>query len=128
MIAWISVLVVTLMLGAAVLVLLFDNLIAAIAASSVVSLLLSLLYVLLAAPDVALTEAAVGAGLSGAVLALGLRRLGLINLNKGESDAVVRLPAPSRRAGRPAHGTGGTFAAGRNADDHRSREPRSRTG
>ena len=67
--------------------LLFDNLIAAIAASSVVSLLLSLLYVVLAAPDVALTEAAVGAGLSGAVLALGLRRLGLIDLNKGESDA-----------------------------------------
>ncbi len=87
MIAWISVLLVALMLGAAVFVLLFDNLIAAIAASSVVSLLLSLLYVLLAAPDVALTEAAVGAGLSGAVLALGLRRLGLINLNKGESDA-----------------------------------------
>ena len=87
MIAWISMLLVALMLGAAVLVLLFDNLIAAIAASSVVSLLLSLLYVLLAAPDVALTEAAVGAGLSGAVLALGLRRLGLINLNKGESDA-----------------------------------------
>ncbi len=87
MIAWTSVLVVALMLGAAVLVLLFDNLIAAIAASSVVSLLLSLLYVLLAAPDVALTEAAVGAGLSGAVLALGLRRLRLINLNKGESDA-----------------------------------------
>ncbi|MGA7950668.1 MAG: hydrogenase subunit MbhD domain-containing protein [Thiobacillaceae bacterium] len=87
MIAWISVLVVALMLGAAVFVLLFDNLIAAIAASSVVSLLLSLLYVVLAAPDVALTEAAVGAGLSGAVLALGLRRLGLIDLNKGESDA-----------------------------------------
>jgi energy-converting hydrogenase B subunit D len=86
-IAWISLLLVALMLGAAVFVLLFDNLIAAIAASSVVSLLLSLLYVLLAAPDVALTEAAVGAGLAGAVLALGLRRLGLIDLNKGESDA-----------------------------------------
>jgi len=72
------------MLGAAVLVLLFDNLIAAIAAASVVSLLLSLLFALLAAPDVALTEAAVGAGLSGAVLAMGLRRLGLINLGKQE--------------------------------------------
>jgi uncharacterized MnhB-related membrane protein len=83
-IAWITLLLVALMLGAAVLVLLFENLIAAIAASSVVSLLLSLLYVLLAAPDVALTEAAVGAGLSGAVLALGLRRLGLIDLGTKE--------------------------------------------
>lgn len=87
MIAWIALPLVALMLGAAVLVLLFDNLIAAIAASSVVSLLLSVIFVLLLAPDVALTEAAVGAGLSGAVLALGLRRLGLIDLNKGERDA-----------------------------------------
>jgi uncharacterized MnhB-related membrane protein len=84
MMAWIALVLVGLMLGAAVLVLFLDNLVAAIAAASVVSLLLSLLFALLAAPDVALTEAAVGAGLSGAVLAMGLRRLGLINLNKGE--------------------------------------------
>jgi energy-converting hydrogenase B subunit D len=88
MMPWIVLLLVALMLGAAALVLLFKNLIAAIAAASVVSLLLSLLYVLLAAPDVALTEAAVGAGLSGAVLALGLRRLGLIGLgNKEDGNA-----------------------------------------
>lgn len=86
MIAWIALLLVALMLGAALLVLLFDNLIAAIAATSVVSLLLSLLFALLAAPDVALTEAAVGAGLSGAVLALGLRRLGLIDLGTRKDD------------------------------------------
>jgi energy-converting hydrogenase B subunit D len=84
MMAWIALVLVALMLGAAVLVLLFDNLVAAIAAASVVSLLLSLLFALLAAPDVALTEAAVGAGLSGAVLAMGLRRLGLIDLGKQE--------------------------------------------
>jgi energy-converting hydrogenase B subunit D len=84
MMAWIALVLVGLMLGAAVLVLLLDNLVAAIAAASVVSLLLSLLFALLAAPDVALTEAAVGAGLSGAVLAMGLRRLGLINLGKQE--------------------------------------------
>ena len=84
MMAWIALVLVALMLGAAVLVLLFDNLIAAIAAASVVSLLLSLLFALLAAPDVALTEAAVGAGLSGAVMAMGLRRLGLIDLGKQE--------------------------------------------
>ncbi|MBI1282746.1 MAG: DUF4040 domain-containing protein [Thiobacillus sp.] len=84
MTAWIALVLVGLMLGAAVLVLYLDNLVAAIAAASVVSLLLSLLFALLAAPDVALTEAAVGAGLSGAVLALGLRRLGLIDLGKRE--------------------------------------------
>jgi energy-converting hydrogenase B subunit D len=84
MMVWIALVLVGLMLGAAVLVLLFDNLVAAIAAASVVSLLLSLLFALLAAPDVALTEAAVGAGLSGAVLAMGLRRLGLIDLGKQE--------------------------------------------
>jgi energy-converting hydrogenase B subunit D len=84
MMAWIALVLVALMLGAAALVLLFDNLVAAIAAASVVSLLLSLLFALLAAPDVALTEAAVGAGLSGAVLAMGLRRLGLIDLGKQE--------------------------------------------
>lgn len=87
MMVWMVLILVALMLGAAVLVLVFDNLIAAIAASSVVSLMLSLIFVVLLAPDVALTEAAVGAGLSGAVLALGLRRLGLIDLNKGERDA-----------------------------------------
>lgn len=84
MMAWIALVLVTLMLAAAVLVFVFENLVSAIAAASVVSLLLSLLFALLAAPDVALTEAAVGAGLSGAVLALGLRRLGLIDLGKGE--------------------------------------------
>jgi len=84
MMVWIALVLVGLMLGAAVLVLFLDNLVAAIAAASVVSLLLSLLFALLAAPDVALTEAAVGAGLSGAVLAMGLRRLGLIDLGKQE--------------------------------------------
>jgi uncharacterized MnhB-related membrane protein len=84
MMAWIALVLVGMMLGAAILVLFLDNLVAAIAAASVVSLLLSLLFALLAAPDVALTEAAVGAGLSGAVLAMGLRRLGLINLGKQE--------------------------------------------
>lgn len=86
MMAWIALVLVTLMLAAAVLVFVFENLVSAIAAASVVSLLLSLLFALLAAPDVALTEAAVGAGLSGAVLALGLRRLGLIDLGKKRDD------------------------------------------
>ncbi len=51
---------------------------AAVAATSVVGLGLSVLFVMLQAPDVALTEAAVGAGLSGVILALALRRLGAL--------------------------------------------------
>ncbi|WP_457667625.1 hydrogenase subunit MbhD domain-containing protein [Thiolapillus sp.] len=75
---------VVLMLAAAVLVLVTPNMIAAVAASSAVSLVVSVLFVMLRAPDVAMTEAAVGAGLSATVLALGLRRLGLWKLDDGE--------------------------------------------
>ncbi len=71
---------VALMLVAAVAALVWPNLLAAVAASSVVSLAVSVLFVLLRAPDVALTEAVVGAGLSGLVLALGLRQLKLGSL------------------------------------------------
>ena len=47
---------------------------------------LAVLFVLLRAPDVAMTEAAVGAGLSSLILALALRRLGLFQLDN-PSDA-----------------------------------------
>ncbi len=74
---WAAAFIVIMMLVAAVTVLLVRNHIAAVAAASLVSLLLSVLFVLLRAPDVAMTEAAVGAGLSSVILALALRRLGL---------------------------------------------------
>ena len=77
---WVVVLTVTVMVVAALAVLLLPNLLAAVAASSVVSLALSVVFVILRAPDVAMTEAAVGAGLSGVILALTLRRLGLWGL------------------------------------------------
>ena len=77
MIAGLMLLVLLVMLLAALGVVFLPNYIAAVAASSVVSLMLSLLFVLLKAPDVALTEAAVGAGLSGLIFALALRRVGL---------------------------------------------------
>jgi uncharacterized MnhB-related membrane protein len=80
---WIALTVVALTLGAALLVLLLDNLLAAVAAASVVSLGVSVMFVILQAPDVAMTEAAVGAGLSSLILALALRRLGLIRLAVG---------------------------------------------
>jgi uncharacterized MnhB-related membrane protein len=74
---WILLLLAVMMLSAAAMVLLVKNHIAAVAAASVVSLGLALLFVLLRAPDVAMTEAAVGVGLSSLILALALRRLGL---------------------------------------------------
>ncbi|MBT3015550.1 MAG: hydrogenase subunit MbhD domain-containing protein [Candidatus Thiodiazotropha endolucinida] len=74
---WILLLLALMMLCAAVMVLLVKNHIAAVAAASVVSLGLALLFVIMRAPDVAMTEAAVGVGLSSLILALALRRLGL---------------------------------------------------
>lgn len=91
MIAWIALIVVILMLVAAGAVLTLRSMVGAVTAASVVSLAVSILFVLLRAPDVAMTEAAVGAGLSGLVLALGLRRLGLWRLegDRGERHALV---------------------------------------
>jgi uncharacterized MnhB-related membrane protein len=74
---WIALITAVSMLAAAVAVLMLRSLMAAVAASSVVSLALSVLFVILRAPDVALAEAAVGAGLSGVLFALALRRVGL---------------------------------------------------
>jgi uncharacterized MnhB-related membrane protein len=82
---WLVLGVVLLLLVAAVAVLFLDNLLAATAAASVVSLGVALLFVLLRAPDVAMTEAAVGAGLSSLILALGLRRLGLWRLDNPDA-------------------------------------------
>lgn len=89
---WVALIVVVLTLAAALAVLLLRDLLAAVAAASAVSLGVSIMFVMLRAPDVAMTEAAVGAGLSGLILALALRRLGLARLrtnpkNGGEADA-----------------------------------------
>jgi uncharacterized MnhB-related membrane protein len=89
---WLVLLIVVVVLASALAVLLLPNLMAALAAASVVSLGLSLLYVMLRAPDVAMTEAAVGAGLSSVVMALGLRRLGLWDTEQrsGEQSAAAQ--------------------------------------
>lgn len=52
------------MIIAAFAALYLKNLISAIVAAGIVSLFASVIYLLLAAPDVAMTEAAIGAGLS----------------------------------------------------------------
>lgn len=73
----IVVVMVALVLAGALATLLLDNLLGAAAASALVSLGVSVFFVILRAPDVALTEAAVGAGLGGLLLALAAKRLGL---------------------------------------------------
>lgn len=85
---WIALLIVVAMLIAALAVLTLDSYLAALAAGSVVSLGLSLLFVILRAPDVAMTEAAVGAGVSGLVFALTLRRLGLWRIDTGAGGSA----------------------------------------
>ena len=90
---WIVAVLVFIMLSAAIAVLFVENHVSAVAATSAVSLALSILFVLLRAPDEAMTEAVVGAGLSTVILALSLRRLGMNKFNEeqvadqGGSDA-----------------------------------------
>lgn len=102
MLTWVALVVVVLMLVAAAAVLMLKNFVAAVAATSVVGLGLSVLFVLLQAPDVALTEAAVGAGLSGVILALALRRLGLWFLEDGDRGASHPLVSTAAAAAKEA--------------------------
>lgn len=78
--------VVLMMLIAAIAAMWLKNLLAATVAASVVSLSLALIFVFLRAPDVAMTEAAVGAGLSSLILVFGLKRLGLLKLDNEDRD------------------------------------------
>ncbi len=82
---WLTLATVLVMLSAAIGVLVLRNTLAAVVATSVVSLALSILFVLLRAPDVALAEAAVGSGLSGVLLVLTLRRVGLWHIENPPS-------------------------------------------
>ncbi|MCU7843026.1 MAG: DUF4040 domain-containing protein [Candidatus Thiodiazotropha sp. (ex Monitilora ramsayi)] len=97
---WIAALLSLTVLSAAVLVLLVKNHIAAVAAASVVSLGLALLFVLMRAPDVAMTEAAIGAGLSSLILALALRRLGLWQIDgvKSRQNLIKAINGVERDA------------------------------
>jgi uncharacterized MnhB-related membrane protein len=91
---WIALMLAIMMLSSAVLTLVVKNHLAAVAAASVVSLGLALLFALMRAPDVAMTEAAVGAGLSSLILALALRRLGLWQIEgKVDKGNLLRVSA-----------------------------------
>lgn len=82
MIEWLALALVLLMLVSAVGVLVLPGHLSAVLASAVVSLCITALFVLLRAPDVAMTEAAVGLGLGSLIMTLGLARLGLLKLSK----------------------------------------------
>ena len=61
------------MLGMGVLVLLLHDLMASAVALAAFSLMMALEFLLLQAPDVAIAEAGIGAGLTTAILVLGIR-------------------------------------------------------
>lgn len=63
------------MLAAAFLALNSRSLVAAIISAGTISLLASVIYLLLAAPDVAMTEAAIGSGLTTIIFLYALRRI-----------------------------------------------------
>jgi len=77
----IALLLVLVMVVAAVTALLSRSHLTAVVSTSLLSLALTLLFVLLKAPDVAMTEGGVGAGLGSLILAMALSRLAL---NRGE--------------------------------------------
>jgi len=63
------------MVGAAIWVVLTPNLLQAIIIFAVVSLIASALFLFMNAPDVAITEAAIGAGLTTAIFLFSYRRI-----------------------------------------------------
>ncbi|MFP4547544.1 MAG: Na(+)/H(+) antiporter subunit B [Fidelibacterota bacterium] len=63
------------MIAAAILAIYQKNLLSAIVAAGVISLLASVIYILLAAPDVAMTEAAIGSGLTTIVFLYALNKI-----------------------------------------------------
>lgn len=83
---WLVLILVLMMLTAAIAVLVLPNMIAAVVASSVVSLGLTIIFAILKAPDVAMTEAAIGVGLSSLLLAIGLKRLGYWQLGQSGEE------------------------------------------
>ena len=62
------------MLAAAVAALIYRDLLSAVIASCLVSLLASILFFLLQAPDVAMAEASIGAALVTAIFVIAIRR------------------------------------------------------
>ena len=75
MITFLMITLGVMMIAGAVLAVYLSNLTAAVIASGSVSLIASLMYIILAAPDVAMTEAAIGSGLTTVVFLYALSRM-----------------------------------------------------
>ena len=69
-------LLVVVMLAAAVAALLFKDLLSAVLAACLVSLIASILFLFLQAPDVAMAEASIGAALVTAIFVIAIKRTG----------------------------------------------------
>ncbi len=94
---WVIAIMVLIMLAAAITVLLVDSHISAIAATTAVSLALSVLFIILQAPDVAMTEAVVGSGLGTVILALALFRLNLTAGDKNKKPVAQPVEQPMKQ-------------------------------
>ena len=68
------ILLVAIMLGSAISACIFKDLLNAVIASCVVSLIAAILFYLLQAPDVAMAEASIGAALVTAIFVIAIRR------------------------------------------------------
>ncbi len=69
----VSLILITIMIIAAIIAAEIKDLLSAAIASGVMSLVVSILFYMLQAPDVAITEAAIGAALSMAVMIFGIK-------------------------------------------------------
>lgn len=78
------IIVPVLIIGVGALVVYFDDLLAAIVTLAVLSLLVSLQFYLMRAPDVAITEAAIGAALGTAIYLLALKAIARKGADKVE--------------------------------------------
>ena len=61
------------------------------------SIVMSVVWLLLRSPDLAITEAAVGAGIDGVLFFLTLRKLHLIDKDKDEKDPTQKEVAPNEK-------------------------------
>jgi len=71
------------MIAAAFLAIYLKNMLSAIISAGVISLLASIIYLMLAAPDVAMTEAAIGSGLTTIVFLFAFSK---VRQQKGDID------------------------------------------
>jgi len=88
MILMIIIILGIIMIFAAFMAVYYKNLVSAILSAGVISLLASIIYVLLAAPDVAMTEAAIGSGLTTVVFLYAFNK---IRKMKHEDPTIVKL-------------------------------------